>query len=156
MKISGANFDRVLDSNMLINCGSTDRQVITLYEGGDGLSDVQIGNYQHDTGNGGTKGPAKWLVQGVTLRKVGEGNFNYIRLGISETGRTTILGITTPAVFGSRLKLVHDDGNGYYYAIALNNVSGSGSDIDVSVHEPPSVNVYKKSSNNVVVSSMTN
>lgn len=154
LKIRGANFDRVLDSNMLINCASTQRQVITLYEGGDGLSDVMIPGYQHDTGNGGASGPAKWLLKGVTLRRVGENNFNYIRLGISETGRATFLDITTPAVFGTAVHLMPADASGNYHVIA-SETSLRPEDIDNSVHEPPMVMVYKKAPNNIIVSALS-
>lgn len=82
-RIAGADFPRVLDSNLSIYFGSGERQYFYVYVGGDGIGDSQV--YYRDTGNNG-RDSGSWTMTGLNLPAVGAGRFNYIKLRI-DTGR---------------------------------------------------------------------
>lgn len=75
--LAGADFDRILDSDLSIYMGSGDRQYYYVYVGGDGIGNSQV--FYRDCGNGG-RNSGSWTMTGLRIPAVGKGNHNYIYL----------------------------------------------------------------------------
>ena len=96
LRIRGEDFPRILDSNMVINLTSYERQYFYIRMGGDGIAMTNL--LYWDSGNGG--GKRDWPINGVYVPAVGRGNWNYIYV-MCTTGRNSIAALTVPALLSS-------------------------------------------------------
>ncbi|ENZ3704608.1 hypothetical protein [Serratia marcescens] len=95
--IAGEDFDRVMDTNVTIEAGSSDRQYLTLIMRSPGKDDIQIA--YKDTGNNGENGNLNYQLQGINLPAVGRDKYQQLILNIREN-RTGSVVIFTPVISG--------------------------------------------------------
>lgn len=86
-RINGANFARLLTSNIRIRVGSGDRQYYNIYVGGDGIADQLLWTW--DTQNNG-RSTGYFNLDGISLPAVGVGNSNYLKILVQTTRGTQI------------------------------------------------------------------
>lgn len=104
--IEGEVFDRVLDSNMIMSMGSSDRQYFTILVRTPGRPDVQIGYF--DTGNGGENSPGYLALEGITIPATAtRDEMSQIVVNVGENRPATV-SLTVPLDIQ---KLVHPSGS---------------------------------------------
>ncbi|EPB3479052.1 fibronectin type III domain-containing protein [Escherichia coli] len=98
LRIRGEDFDRILDSNMTIYLGASERQYFYIRMGGDG---IPLSNLAYiDAGNGGNNTPYVYPLNGIYIPAVGRGRWNYIYV-MCTTSRNSVARLDVPAQLSS-------------------------------------------------------
>lgn len=94
MKIHGENFDRSIDTNLIIQVNSTFRNTFRVIVQTPGRDDIEF--YSIDTGNDG--GTRAYALRGFDLPAAGRGQENRIIVRVTQSGRGSSVKTFTPWV----------------------------------------------------------
>lgn len=94
LKIHGENFDRSIDTNLIIQVGSTFRNTFRVIVQTPGKGEIEF--YSIDTGNDG--GTRAYALRGFDLPAAGRGQENKIIVRVTQSGRGSSINTFTPWV----------------------------------------------------------